>query len=90
MSVLFWWLIPILATSVAIVWVWWRSREGASQAGKVTSAKELDKMARALNKPLPARHVAGDSAPPVDPADVDSTPATSQPESGPDSEANPT
>jgi hypothetical protein len=87
-SVLFWWLIPILATALAIVWVWWRSREGASQAGKVTSAKELDKMARALNKPLPARHVAGDSAPSVDPADFDSTPATSQFESDPDSEAN--
>gem|GEM_PF-1184678 len=53
MSVLVWWLIPILATSCAIAWVWWRSREGASQAGRVTSPKELQKMARALEKPLP-------------------------------------
>ncbi|NQU37699.1 MAG: hypothetical protein HQ526_08925 [Actinobacteria bacterium] len=62
MSVLAWWLIPILATSVAIVWVWWRSREGASETGRVTSAKELEKMARALEKPLPK----GSQIPPRD------------------------
>ena len=52
-----WWLIPILATACAIVWVWWRTRDGASQEGRVTSAKELEKMSRALNKPLPERAV---------------------------------
>ncbi len=83
MSVLIWWLIPIAATATAIVWVWWRSREGASEAGKVTSPKELNKMARALDRPIPGRAVpsqgermrAGVDAAAATPSDSNAQPA---------------
>jgi hypothetical protein len=54
MAVLMWWLIPIAATVLAIVWLWWQSYTGADQTGKVRSYKELDKMRQAMEKPLPS------------------------------------
>ena len=55
MGVLVWWLLPLLATVVAIVWLWWQGRTGAGQPGQVRSTKELDRMRRAIEKPLPRR-----------------------------------
>ncbi len=55
MGVLVWWLLPLLATVVAIAWLWWQGRTGASQPGQVRSTKELDRMRKAIEKPLPKR-----------------------------------
>ncbi|MGB3676024.1 MAG: hypothetical protein WA988_16455 [Candidatus Nanopelagicales bacterium] len=71
MSVLAWWLLPILATLGAILWLCWQSRTGAGEPGQTRSTKELDRMRKAMEKPLPAK--ASSALPkaldePVDPA----------------------
>ena len=70
MGVLVWWLLPLLATIVAIVWLWWKGRTGAGEPGQVRSTKELERMRKAIEKPLPQKvehnsdsDAAGDGAP---------------------------
>ncbi len=53
MGVLVWWLLPLLATLVAITWLWWQGRTGAGEPGQTRSTKELDRMRKAMEKPLP-------------------------------------
>lgn len=55
MGVLAWWLLPLLATVGAIVWLWWQGRTGAGEPGQMRSSKELDRMRRAIEKPLPQK-----------------------------------
>lgn len=55
MSVLLWWLPPLIATLVAAAWVWWTSRAGTTQQGRVTSPKQLRKLQVALDKELPGQ-----------------------------------
>ena len=52
MDVLVWWLLPLLATIVAIVWLWWKGRTGAGEPGQVRSTKELERMRKAIEKYL--------------------------------------
>jgi hypothetical protein len=52
-GVLVWWLLPLLATVAAIAWLWWKGRTGAGEPGHVHSASELERMRRAIEKPLP-------------------------------------
>jgi len=54
-GVLVWWLLPLLATIVAIVWLWWKGRTGAGEPGQVRSTKELERMRKAIEKPLPQK-----------------------------------
>ena len=68
MNVLLWWLLPILATLCAIAWLWWQGRTGAEEPGQVRSTKELERMRKAMEKPLPRK---ADGSPSVRPPDTD-------------------
>lgn len=79
MGVLVWWLLPLLATGAAIAWLWWKGRTGAGEPGHVHSTKELDRMRKAIEKPLP-QNVEREAA--SSPAHGTPDPATSDPHSG--------
>ena len=55
MGVLVWWLLLLLATVAAIVWLWWQGRTGAGEPGQMRSTKELERMRRAMEKLLAAK-----------------------------------
>lgn len=70
-GVLVWWLLPLLATVAAIVWLWWQGHTGAGEPGQMRSTKELERMRRAMEKPLPQK-VERNTGAPVSPAPVSS------------------
>ncbi|MEI6623126.1 MAG: hypothetical protein WCP28_14590 [Actinomycetes bacterium] len=55
MTVMLWWVPPLLATLIAIGWVSWRARSSERHPDDTRTPKELDKMARALSKPVKRR-----------------------------------
>lgn len=54
MSVLWWWVPPLVATLLALAWQSWRAHFKPSDPHGERTAKELKKMKRALDKPMPA------------------------------------